>query len=107
MVDYRVAPQALRKNATEFYDIADAWTNSKNKLSGAHMATDDLGLLGKLENVPASHNAALNNVLDRLGKGFEALNSAAETLKKIADEYESRDAKYYRKYGYLDERIGG
>ncbi|WP_424188616.1 hypothetical protein ACOBQX_10575 [Actinokineospora sp. G85] len=106
MVDYHVVPEALRKNSKEYFEIADAWTNARNSLSDAHMGPDDVGLLGKEAGVPRSHNSALNSVLGRLTQGFEALNNASLTLRAIADEYESREAQYYRKFGYIDERLG-
>ncbi|MEU4803086.1 hypothetical protein [Actinosynnema sp. NPDC023587] len=106
MVDFHVVPEAMRRNAKEFVDVADAWNNARSALLDAHLADDDLGLLGRTERVPQSHNAGLNNILDRLAKGFEALNNAALALRAVADEYESRDAEYYRQFGYLDDRPG-
>lgn len=100
MVDYRVVPDALRANVKKLYEVADRWNASKATLSGQNMAPDDLGFFGKP--VPPSYNSSLTTVERKLMEGFEALSNAAETLKKVADDYDSREAEYYRQFGYLE-----
>ncbi|SDN70701.1 hypothetical protein [Allokutzneria albata] len=106
MTDYRVVPAALRKSVKEIHEAADAWTESRKVLDGLDMRGEYVGELARYEELPQAHNEALGVVVAQLRKGFEALENAALTLKKVADDYESRDAEYYRKFGYIDERIG-
>jgi hypothetical protein len=103
MVDFRVVPAALRRNVTELDQVADAWQGAQFKLTGVWMADDDLGTVGS--SGPARHNAAISEIVTRLGAGFTALNNAAEALKAVADMYAAKDDEYYRTFGYHDESL--
>ncbi|GAA0508539.1 hypothetical protein GCM10011581_19450 [Saccharopolyspora subtropica] len=101
MTDYSVVPQALRANVKLLFEAADAWDRAYQALSGNELSDDDLGLLGELSAATKNYNAALAEALQRLKKGQEVLEKAANSLKAVADDYESRDAEYYEKFGYL------
>lgn len=103
MVDFRVVPEALRSNVKELDEVAGAWSGAKGKLEHVWMADDALGLLGG--NAPARHNAALTEIVKRLGEGYTALHNAAEALKAVAALYAAKDEAYYRKFGYLNEGV--
>ncbi|MGI8306901.1 hypothetical protein [Saccharopolyspora hattusasensis] len=105
MSDYTVVPQALRKNVKFLYDAADAWGKALQALAGKDLDEDDLGLLGSPSSATRNHNLALADALDRLKEGQEVLEKAASTLKAVADDYESRDAEYYEKFGYTKASI--
>ncbi|MCO1582649.1 hypothetical protein M8C13_43585 [Crossiella sp. SN42] len=100
MTGYQVVPAALRANVKFLLDAADSWDNAHKKLHGKVLSPDDLGLLGKLASVPDNYNQALESVLKALKKGFIALDEAGKGLGQVANEYESKDAKFYRKFGY-------
>ncbi|AOS64194.1 hypothetical protein [Actinoalloteichus hymeniacidonis] len=104
-MDYHVVPDALRENVRQLHYVADSWADAKAELSNQHMEQNDLGYLGVKQNIPDIYNTALNTVLDRLQSGFEALNNAAESLKNVADDYESRDAEFYTELGYIDDEM--
>jgi hypothetical protein len=103
MVDFRVVPAALRRNVTELDQVTDAWGGAQTELSRVWMADDDLGWLGS--SGPARHNAAVKEVVSRLGAGFTALSNAANALKAVADTYAAKDEEYYRTFGYQDETL--
>ncbi|PKW14279.1 hypothetical protein [Saccharopolyspora spinosa] len=105
MSDYTVVPQALRKNVTFLYEAADAWGRAHRALFGMELDDSDLGLLGGPSGATRNHNLAVADALERLKEGQEVLEKAAESLKTVADEYESRDAEYYEKFGYMREGI--
>ncbi|ASO21217.1 DNA repair ATPase RecN [Actinoalloteichus hoggarensis] len=105
MIDFHVVPEALRANVRELHEVAEAWAAAKSTLAHQHLATDDLGYLGEQEDVVSMYNDALDTILDRLQSGFESLNNAVDTLKDIADEYESRDADYFAEFGYINSRL--
>lgn len=73
-------------------------------LSGKELAEDDLGLLGRVEGVPRKRNEALQSCLDKLKEGRDSLENAATALGQVAADYASRDAEYYRRFGYLNEQ---
>lgn len=101
MPDYRVVPQALRRNVKFLYDAADAWETAYKALNGKDLASDDLGKLGQIEDVTKSHNTALGDVLKALKDGTEVLHKAGDTLNGVAKVYEAKDAEYYEKFGYM------
>jgi uncharacterized protein YukE len=103
MVDFRVVPEALRGNVKELDEVAGAWSGAKDKLQYVWMADDALGLLGG--NAPARHNAAVTEIVKRLGEGYTALHNAAESLKAVAELYGAKDEAYYKKFGYLNEEV--
>lgn len=105
MVDYRAVPKALRANVKFLQAASDAWESAAKTLKDKQLGEDDLGMLGKAEGVPKKHNDALQSCLDKLNEGRESLEKAATALGQVAMEYESRDAKYYRKFGYIDEQL--
>ncbi|WP_190816570.1 hypothetical protein [Saccharopolyspora pogona] len=105
MTDYTVVPQALHANVKFLYDAADAWGKAHQALSGKDLSEDDLGLLGEPSAATRNHNLALTDALERLKEGQEVLEKAASSLKAVADEYESRDAEYYEKFGYMRENL--
>ncbi|MGW0518876.1 hypothetical protein [Crossiella sp. NPDC003009] len=100
MTSYKVVPAALRANVKFLLDAADSWDNAYKKLHGKVLASDDLGLLGNQARVPENYNLALVDVLKTLKEGFIALDEAGKGLGQVANEYESKDAKFYRKFGY-------
>lgn len=106
MVDFRVVPAALEANVRLLRDASDAWQKSFEMLSGKELAEDDLGLLGIAEGVPRKHNEALRSCLDKLKEGRDSLENAAIALGQVAAEYASRDAEYFRRFGYVDEQLG-
>lgn len=103
-MDFRVVPAALEANVKFLREASDAWQKSFEMLSGKELAEDDLGLLGKVEGVPRKHNEALQSCLDKLKEGRESLENAATALGQVAADYASRDAEYYRRFGYLNEK---
>ena len=105
MTDYRVVPGALRSNVKFLHEASDAWGKAHQSLTGMELAGDDLGILGDPSSATRNHNAAIQDALDRLRKGQEVLERAADELKGVADDYESRDAEYYEKFGYLRESM--
>lgn len=107
MTDFRVVPDALPRNVTEIQETADAWRAALSAvLAGGPLGADDLGILGKTANVVDPYNGAHGDALSRLQQGVVALDAAAAALRTVADEYERHDARYYRKFGYIDEHIG-
>lgn len=106
-MDFRVVPAALEANVKFLREASDAWQKSFEMLSGKELAEDDLGLLGKVEGVPGKHNEALWSCLDKLKEGRDSLENAAIALGRVAAEYTSRDAEYFRTFGYIDKRLGG
>jgi len=103
-VDFRVVPAALEANVKFLREASDAWQKSFEMLSGKELAEDDLGLLGKVEGVPGKHNEALQSCLDKLEEGRDSLENAATALGQVAADYASRDAEYYRRFGYINEQ---
>jgi uncharacterized protein YukE len=103
MTGFKVVPQALRDNVKFLQDASDAWESAHNALNGKDLGANDIGLLGRASGAVRYHNEALHDVIDKLKKGSAVLEDAANKLKVIAEDYESRDARYYRKFGYLDK----
>ena len=103
-MDFRVVPAALEANVKFLREASDAWQKSFEMLSGKELAEDDLGLLGKVEGVPGKHNEALQSCLDKLEEGRDSLENAATALGQVAADYASRDAEYYRRFGYINEQ---
>lgn len=101
MTGYKVVPQALRDNVKFLQDAADAWEQAKRALDHQQFDDSDLGILGRASGATRYYNDALADVLDRLREGIDALENAGVQLKAVADEYESRDAEYYRRFGYM------
>ncbi|MGW5643700.1 hypothetical protein [Saccharopolyspora sp. NPDC003762] len=101
MSDYTVVPKALRANVKFLFEAADAWERAYQALSGKELNDDDLGLLGGPSSATRNHNLAVADALQRLKEGQEVLEKAANSLRDVADEYESRDAEYYENFGYL------
>lgn len=102
MTGYKVVPEALRDNVKFLQEAADSWAAAHNALKGRDLGDSDIGLLGKLSSAVRNHNEALNAVVGCLNEGVTTLEEAARKLKRIADEYESRDAEYYAKFGYIE-----
>ena len=103
-MDFRVVPAALEANVKFLREASDAWQKSFEMLSGKELAEDDLGLLGRVEGVPGKHNEALQSCLDKLKEGRDSLENAATALGQVAADYASRDAEYYRRFGYINEQ---
>ncbi|MQA87890.1 MAG: hypothetical protein GEV03_25510 [Streptosporangiales bacterium] len=101
MADFRVVPEALRTNVKSLYDAADAWEAAYRALSGKDLAGDDLGRLGRIEDVTRSHNETLRKVLEALREGANTLQQAGDSLNHVAKVYEAKDAEYYRGFGHL------
>jgi hypothetical protein len=102
MVDFRVVPAALEANVKFLRTAPDSWQRSFDKPNGKGLGEDDLGLLGKMEGVPRRHNEALQGCLDKLKEGRDSLENAVTALGEVAADYASRDAEYYRKFGYIN-----
>ena len=103
MTDYTVVPQAIRANVKFLFEAADAWGRAYQVLHGKELADDDLGLLGQPSAATRNHNDAIADALVRLKEGRDVLERAANDLKAVADDYESRDAEYYETFGYINE----
>lgn len=101
MADYRVVPEALRTNVRSLYDVADAWEAAHRALNGKELAEDDMGRLGRIQDVRRSHNAALAEILTTLREGATTLHEAGDSLNQVAGVYEAKDAEYYTRFGHL------
>ncbi|MGH4019844.1 MAG: hypothetical protein ACRDT0_11520 [Pseudonocardiaceae bacterium] len=100
MAGFRAVPDALRTNVRFLDDAADAYHAAAKEVEGAEMDALDLGLLGMLAGVPGAYAAALTEVVGSLQLSGNMLVGGSAALKTVAEEYESRDEKYYRKFGY-------
>jgi hypothetical protein len=106
MTDYHVVPGALRNSVTKLDEASDKWVASNNAIKNRFMDSDTLGLLGRTQAVHDAYNRALHTVTQRLTEGAGRLKNAADTLNNVAKSYEATDASVYRKFGYIDEKVG-
>jgi hypothetical protein len=106
MTDYHVVPGALRKSVTKLDEASDKWVATNNAIKDRFMDADTLGLLGRTQQAHDAYNRALQTVTKRLTEGAERLKNAADTLNNVAKTYEATDVSVYRKYGYIDEKVG-
>ncbi|HEX6354104.1 hypothetical protein [Actinophytocola sp.] len=103
MTDFRVAPEALRRMATEYVDAGNEWAKMIAVLDAADLGENDLGLLGQMAQFPAAYDATRNLAVRELKQGQEALADAGRVLSDVAKHYEEKDFEFYKKFGYLDE----
>ncbi|SDC97198.1 hypothetical protein [Actinokineospora iranica] len=106
MTDYHVVPAALRNAVTKLDEAAGHWGSAHGAIRDHYMGQDTLGLLGRLKNTHEAYNRALDTVQNRLGEGSQRLTDAGSTLNEVAKHYESVDADEYRKFNYIDEKLG-
>lgn len=103
---YEVVPDALR-------DAQKAWEAARVEWEFFQlvirddllMQGGDMGLLGREQNFPEAYNGARAEIEDKLKTGVRALQDSSDQLDAVATEYESKDAAYYKKFGYLGEEL--
>jgi hypothetical protein len=103
---YEVVPDSLRKAQKAWDQAAFEWGAFQLMVRDRlDMGPGDMGLLGRVTDFPDEYNEARVAIERKLGAGVRALQDASEQLDKVAKEYESKDAEYYEKFGYLGEEL--
>jgi hypothetical protein len=104
---YEVVPDALR-GAQKAWEAAKVeWEFFQLVIrDDLVMRSGDMGLLGREQNFPEAYNGARAEIEDKLSTGARALQDSSDELDAVATEYESKDAAYYEKFGYLGEKLG-
>ncbi|WP_029901252.1 hypothetical protein [Nocardia brasiliensis] len=102
--DFHVVPEALKLEAEEVRQTSGHWDAAKDKIQGTPMDLNALGSFGK-DNA-AKFNLATARLATKLREGSASIQSAADGLKTCANHFESLDADYYRKFGYIDAQVG-
>jgi hypothetical protein len=91
MKDYTVAAHALRTASKTLNDTAAAWVAAGSELNGAKLGTDDLGYLGRVANIPAKYNTAVDAVWQKIDQGQSILALSAVQLRMTANNYDHAD----------------
>jgi hypothetical protein len=103
---YEVVPGALRKAQQAWEDAKVEWEFFTLVVrDDLAMGESDMGLLGKKVDFPGKYNRARAEIEDKLEKGARALQDTSDQLDVVATEYESKDADYYEKFGYLEKEL--
>lgn len=103
---YEVVPAALRKAQKAWSAAQVEWEFFQLVVrDDLFMNNGDMGLLGREQNFPQAYNEARTMIEDKLGAGARVLQDASDQLDVVATEYESKDAEYYEKFGYLGEEL--
>jgi hypothetical protein len=84
---FYVARAALHRSATHFEAAAKNWRDSEGQLNYANIGPDDLGLIGRMANIPAQYNQTVREVWAELNKGSSSLNQVATTLEIVSESY--------------------
>ncbi|WP_378740641.1 type VII secretion target [Nocardia brasiliensis] len=104
MTSFRVVTAALRNQAQTVESAAQRWEIAKKSIENHRMADDALGLWAG--DIPKLFNDTRQAVVDRLAESAETIKSAATGLTNAAKHYEEVDAKFYRRFGYIQDGIG-
>jgi hypothetical protein len=103
---YEVVPDSLRKAQKAWDQAAFEWGAFQLLVRDRlDMGDGDMGLLGSATGFPGEYNEARVLIEKKLGDGARALQDANDQLDKVATEYESKDADYYEKFGYIGEEL--
>ncbi|WP_328604956.1 type VII secretion target [Amycolatopsis sp. NBC_00345] len=103
---FEVVPGALRKTQASFVDAAERHIQLINQdLPNFRMSQLDLGLIGKLTGIIPEYNAALDQISQKVTASCSSLTSAAYNLDSAAKAYEAQDEEYYKKFGWLAEKV--
>ena len=106
MENLGVATRYLRASATYMEHVTQCWGRAHSAIDGHTMDWDTDGLLGAAANLPRTYNNALREVLDRLNDGIKVLGHVAESLDRVADDYDKVDAGGAVHFKYIDEQMG-
>lgn len=102
--DFHVVPEALRQEAEEIRQTSDHWWGARKAIAEFPMDANALGYYG--ESIVRKFNYSGTQLMEKLAKGTDTIQSAADGLKTCADHFESVDAEFYRQYGYIDSQLG-
>ncbi|WP_028479131.1 hypothetical protein [Nocardia sp. CNY236] len=104
MTDFHVVPAALRLQAEEIRQASGHWGSAADWIEKNNLTEDSLGYFGK--SIVQTFNQVAADVSDKLRQGKRAIESASDGIDLCANHFESLDAEYYRRFGYIDEKLG-
>ncbi|MBB5156432.1 hypothetical protein [Saccharopolyspora phatthalungensis] len=101
MSGFDVIIEALRTNVALLKEAEEHWRDALDVVTANLLGPDDFGLLGKQDGIVLGCNEAAANLELGLAQGADNLRSAAEALRAVADDQESREREIVAQFKHL------
>lgn len=98
---YKVVPESLREMADVVSEVATEYEKLSADIRGHRLDNDALGLLGRLADVSAEYNGAVDEFSENLDTSARDTADGAESLRKAAEVYLAKDEEWWERFGYM------